>query len=464
MFAAAGVLLASTAFMAYRATDVAAAVDRQSAGRPEACRSPLPSDPPELDLKPTTVTTIAQIYYCIIDNQYSGPVLDDRSLLVPAFAALTQELQRRGLDQPAAGLPALTGNRDDDWTAFSQVYEAIIDKLHDATARQAVAEDTVWGMLASLNDNHVQWQREAIPNTTGLELSAYHGPGHADLATTGPLYITGVAAGSPAADAGIKPGDEILAVNNVPPYVNGVLSEGASTWLVGSAAGTQVKIRTHRPATNTTTTVTFTAATFDVPPPPQVSKVVDGDIAYVSVPFLGPGAANRTFAAIAALRADTSIRAIILDLRHSPGGTPLEVARLAGAFAHDKVISYWCDAKEECTANRTDDSAALLGLPLVALTDRRCASACDTFASAVKDLHLGTLVGTRTAGIVSGAADPYILSDGSALTLPKYHQISSNKAVVDTIGVAPDFFAPRTAADLSAGRDPGLEMAVRQLR
>jgi hypothetical protein len=38
----------------------------------------------------------------------------------------------------------------------------------------------------------------------------------------------------------------------------------------------------------------------------------------------------------------------------------------------------------------------------VALTDRGCASACGSFTSTVKDLGLGTLVGTRASGAVSG--------------------------------------------------------------
>ena len=46
-----------------------------------------------------------------------------------AFAALTQELQRRGLDQTQATMPALTGNRDADWSAFSRVYQQISAKL-----------------------------------------------------------------------------------------------------------------------------------------------------------------------------------------------------------------------------------------------------------------------------------------------------------------------------------------------
>jgi carboxyl-terminal processing protease len=67
------------------------------------------SPPP---LKQTTVTTLGQAYYCIFANYYGGPVLDGRTLLRTAFVGFTQELQRRGQDQPTATMPALTGDRD----------------------------------------------------------------------------------------------------------------------------------------------------------------------------------------------------------------------------------------------------------------------------------------------------------------------------------------------------------------
>jgi carboxyl-terminal processing protease len=80
---------------------------------------------------------------------------------------------------------------------------------------------------------------------------------------------------------------------------------------------------------------------------------------------------------------------------------------------------------------------ALLNLPLVALVDRRCASACDQFVGAVKDLQLGTLVGTRTAGRVN-PANPYRLDDGSVLWLPVYYQLGVNGEIYNTIGIATD--------------------------
>ena len=73
---------------------------------------------------PTTVTTIEQAYYCVLAHYYAAPVLDDQVLLADAFAGFTQELDRLGLDQPDATMPALTGHRDQDWAALAAVYQS----------------------------------------------------------------------------------------------------------------------------------------------------------------------------------------------------------------------------------------------------------------------------------------------------------------------------------------------------
>lgn len=142
------------------------------------------------------------------------------------------------------------------------------------------------------------------------------------------------------------------------------------------------------------------------------------------------------------------------------GGDPAEVAGLLGAFTHGAVWSYDCDVTGHCTANYTGTATPLLHLPLAVLTDRSCASACDAFADAVKDLSLGALIGTRTAGIVAGPADVYELDDGSLLGLPSRHELGVLHEIINGIGVAPDYYLPLTAADLSNGRDPDIAKAL----
>ena len=417
------------------------------------------SGPPES--KPTTINTIRQAYYCILDNYSTGSILDDRSLLTAALGGLTQELQRRGLDQSHAMPPALTRNADDDLAAFSQVYQRITDNLPDDPAvRQAIAEATMRAMVDSLDDNHASWHRSSAANLSGIFLSAFVGPIHLDPAAREPLFVT--EASGPAQRAGVRPGDEIVAINGVPPFVNGVLSVGAIKWITESKRDTPVQLSLHRPATDETLGVVLTPGPSGPPDESSNYKVLDGNIAYAKMPAFSAELADNVLAAIADMRKNRQLRGAIIDLRRNGGGSGTD--RLVGALAHDKVIGYWCDAKDHCTENRTDDSVPLLNLPVIALVDRGCASACDMFASAVKDLHLAILVGTRTAGEVSGPAESYALEDGSSISLPKFYQIGANKEILNIVGVPPDYFAPMTAADLSAGRDPALVKAQQLLQ
>ncbi|MEN3360599.1 MAG: carboxyl-terminal processing protease [Mycobacteriales bacterium] len=388
---------------------------------------------------------------------------DEELMLVPAFAGLIQELQRRGLDQAMAAMPPLSGDKDADLAAFTRVYRRITAGLpDDAAVRQAVADATIRGMIGALNDNHVAWRhglhRSAQYN---IGLSAINGAdSHLDPVAAAPLYVTEVGKGSPADKAGVRQGDEITAINGVPPYVNGVLSTGVLDWLTDSPDGSPVSLTLHRPVTGATLTATVPAGP---PAPPDLSspaRLVDGDIGYVQLAGFNTDMVGKVLAGIAELRKGTELRGVVLDLRGNGGGDADAVTALLSSFVHDKTFGYWCDARDNCTANRTDDSVPLLHLPLVVLTDHRCASACDAFSNAVKDLHVGKLVGTRTSGIVSGPADPFMLDDGSTLQLPVFYGLGPNREVINTIGVAADYNAPLTAADLSAGRDPGLDKAV----
>jgi carboxyl-terminal processing protease len=112
----------------------------------------------------------------------------------------------------------------------------------------------------------------------------------------------------------------------------------------------------------------------------------------------------------------------------------------------------------------TDDTVELVGLPLTVLIDRGCASACEHFSSAVKDLGLGPLVGTRTAGVISGPSAPYLLGNNTVLSFPSKHAMAPDREVIDRIGVAPDHHVPLTPQDAAAGHDPALAVALSLLR
>jgi carboxyl-terminal processing protease len=441
---------------------------------PPPCTTPTA---PPAPVTPTTISTIKQAYHCIFEHAYGGKSIDDRLLLTGAFAGFTQELNRRGLDLADATMPPLTGDRQRDWTAFSTVYQQVGGHLRDdATLRQALAAATINGMLRGLDDNHVGWQHpEPLPEggagrAYGLGIVTSPAAGLANAApqeTLPPLYVSSVQ-GGPAADNGLRAGDVIESVNGATPFADGILSSGVINMLDQRYPRSEVaRVTLHRPATGRTWTVTLKPTWFT--PTPEAAKVVtskrlDGDIAYVRLAAFMPGAADMVLQAISELRDAGRLRGVALDLRGNGGGSPTEVGRLLGAFTHNKITAYQCDADGTCDANRTDDAVALLNLPLVVLTDRSCASACDHFTNAVKDLHLGSLVGTRTAGVVSGSAAEYMLNDNSMLRMPALHHLGANHEPINGIGVAPDYYLPLTAKDLSAGHDPDITKALALLK
>jgi hypothetical protein len=98
------------------------------------------------------------------------------------------------------------------------------------------------------------------------------------------------------------------------------------------------------------------------------------------------------------------------------------------------------DVDGTCTRNHTDDTLALLRLLLIVLSDRNCASACDTFSGAVTDLHPGFPAGTGISGMVSRHAGVYMRTDNSFLSLPAQHEPDANHETINGIGVAPGYY------------------------
>ncbi|MEN3540354.1 S41 family peptidase [Microbispora sp. ZYX-F-249] len=434
------------------------------------CAQPRGNPPPET---PTTIDVVEQAYFCILANYYSGATLDARSLLTAGFAAFTQELNRGGRDSPEATMPAFTGDRKTDWAAFETAYRRVTDRLpDDAGLREKLAAATLQAIVTALGDDHARWNHGGRRppghydgDQYGLGLRASAGPQvTADPGTALPPLFVAAVLGGPAKAAGLRPGDVIESVNGSAPFIGAAVTPGAVAALYPRyPQDAPVRLRLLRRGSGRHWTVTLKPGLYQ--PNPAATQVVTskplGDgVAYVRLSGFAPHVADRTFAAISRMRAGRTLTGLVLDLRGNGGGSPSEVNRLLGGFAHGKVTAYQCAADGTCETMRTDDGVALLGLPLVVLTDRGCASACEHFSSAVKDLRLGRLVGTRTAGAVSGPAQPYLLGDNTVLAFPSKHHLAPGREAIDRVGVAPDHHVPPTPEDAAAGRDPALDKAV----
>ncbi|TMR27825.1 peptidase [Nonomuraea zeae] len=420
---------------------------------------------------PTTVDVIEQAYFCILGNYYSGATLEARSLLIAGFIALTQELNRNGRDVPEATMPALKGDRKADWAAFEAVYRKTTDQV-PAGLRDRLAVVTLEAIVAALGDNHASWAHdiERPPDYydgdgygLGLQVNVTRSQAtHSPATMLPPLFVTTVQGGAAQA-AGLRPGDIIESINGSAPYVDGKATPAIGALDLGYPQARPVRLRLLRQSTGRRWNVTLKPGLYqrDLAILQTVqSKLLDDSIAYVRMRGFAPDSANRVLKAITRLRTGRTLTGVVLDLRGNGGGSPTEAARVLSAFVHGKDTHFLCTADGRCSSVRTDDTVELLNLPLVVLTDRGCASACEHFSSAVKDLRLGRLVGTRTAGLMSGPSQAYLLSNNTLLGFPSKHGLGANREEINRIGVAPDHHVPLTAEDAAAGRDPALAQAL----
>ncbi|KAB8192406.1 peptidase [Nonomuraea phyllanthi] len=429
-----------------------------------------PQKPPEAET-PTTIDVIEQAYFCILGTYYSGSTLDARSLLLAGFVALTRELNRNGHDLPEATMPALAGDRKADWAAFETAYRKITDQVPDL--RDTLAVVTLEALVAALGDDHASWAHgggERPPGYydgdgygLGLQASVY-GPqldGNPGVALP-PLFVTTVQGGAARA-AGLRPGDVIEAVNGSAPFIDGEPTPAIPALYPRYPEARPVRLRLLRRTTGRRWSVTLKPGLYQrnlAELQVVQSKLLDDGVAYVRMRGFAPDSADRVLKAIARLREGRTLSGVVLDLRGNGGGSPTEAVRLVSAFVHGKATAYTCAVDGTCQALRTDDTVELVGLPLMALTDRGCASACEHFSSAAKDLGFGRLIGTRTAGVISGPAQSYLLRNNTMLSLPARHHLGPDREVIDRIGVAPDHYVPTTPKDAAAGRDPVLAKAL----
>ncbi|MGW4957370.1 S41 family peptidase [Nonomuraea sp. NPDC004186] len=418
----------------------------------------------------TTIDVIEQAYFCILGNYYSGATLDARSLLTTAFAALTQELNRNGRDLPEATMPALTGDRKADWTAFETAYRKTTDQVPDLRDQLAVA--TLEALVAALGDNHAAWVHDIKRppdyhdgDGYGLGLEAnVNGPqvqGNPGVALP-PLFITTVQGGAAQA-AGLRPGDLIESINGSAPFIDGKPTPAIAALYPRYPEARPVRLRLLRQSTGRRWNATLEPGLYqrDLATLQVVqSKLLDDDIAYVRMRGFAPDSADRVLKAITRLRTGRTLTGVVLDLRGNGGGSPQEAIRLESAFAHGKATAHLCTVDGKCETLRTDDTVPLVNLPLMVLIDRSCASACEHFSSAVKDLRVGQLIGTRTAGVISGPAQPYLLANNTTLNFPTRHHLGPEHEVIDRIGVPPDHHVPLTPKDAATGRDPALAKAL----
>jgi carboxyl-terminal processing protease len=211
------------------------------------------------------------------------------------------------------------------------------------------------------------------------------------------LVITELYKDQPADQAGLKPGDRILAVDG--QDAKGRSREQLEDILRGFP-GTTARIQIQRPGESSPSTLTLTRGDVQVPNVPYYAEI-EGDVGYVNLTTFTQDAAANVRRAIAELKAENpDLKGIVLDLRWNGGGLLREAVDIVGIFVErgQPVVSTRGNVKEWSKAYQTTVQPLDTEMPVAVLINKRSASASEIVSGALQDLDRAVIIGQRSYG------------------------------------------------------------------
>jgi carboxyl-terminal processing protease len=311
------------------------------------------------------------------------------------------------------------------------------------------------GMLESLGDDHTSYMDPDQFRQANIPLEGeYEGIGAWVDPTGQYLTIVSPMPNSPAEEVGLKPGDEIIAIDGEDMTdIDGSLVIRR----VLGPAGTDVTLTVRREGVQEPFDVTVTRAHITVPS--VDSRMLEENIAYVNLITFGDRSTEELRETLRDLL-EQEPKGLILDLRNNPGGALTTAIEVASEFVGDGVIMY-----EEYGDGKRDTYTAQRGglatkIPLVVLINEGSASASEIVAGAIQDHDRGILVGTTSFG--KGSVQNWIPLDDSqgAVRVTIARWLTPDGRTIHDSGLEPDVVVEMTQEDVEADRDPQLEKAV----
>lgn len=202
---------------------------------------------------------------------------------------------------------------------------------------------------------------------------------------------------SPASQAGLKAGDQILEVNG--ESAKGRSAEDVQNILRG-VPGTTATMMIKRPGSQEPIDITLTRGAVNVPNVPHSGEVAD-HIGYVALTTFSPDAGRNVAKAIRDLRTDDpDLKGVVLDLRGNGGGLLREAVEVSNIFIgkNELVVSTRGKVAERDQEYRTRSEPVDGEIPVVILIDKSSASASEIVSGVIQDLDRGVLVGQRSYG------------------------------------------------------------------
>jgi carboxyl-terminal processing protease len=320
-------------------------------------------------------------------------------------------------------------------SVFGDVLENIVDRNYVTPVdNKKLVEASLKGMLTSLDPHSDYLTPEDYNEMQDQTRGEYGGLGIEITSEDGVVKVISPIDGTPAARAGVKPGDYITAVNG--QTILGLTVNDAVKQMRGKV-GEAVTLTIAREKTDP----------FDLKlvreeiVPKAVTSRMEGDYGYVRLGSFSEKATDETRAAIEDLRAKhPGLKGIVFDLRNNPGGLLDQAVGVSDLFLDGgEVVSQRGRDARSIERYNAKPGQKLGDLPVVVLINGGTASAAEIVAGALQDRHRAEVVGLTSFG--KGSVQTVIpirggLDGAVKLTTARYYTPSGRS--IQKTGIQPD--------------------------
>ncbi len=310
------------------------------------------------------------------------------------------------------------------------------------------------GMVNAVNDPYTIFLDPQTTSDFTQELNgSFYGIGAEIGRKGGFLVIIAPLPDTPAAKAGLRPGDKILAINDEDAAP---LSVDQAVSLIRGEKGQEVKLLILSKDEDTPKEIKVVRDKIEIP---SVTYKLEDNIGIINVTSFNSDTDSR-FNKIAQQVLRDNPRGLILDLRNNPGGYLDVAVSLAGSWLeNDQVVvrEVFSDQRDS-QDYKAEEEIDLSKFKTIVLINEGSASASEILAGALQDYGLAKLVGETTFGKGS-VQQLFDLNDGSSLKITVAKWLTPNGRTIDEQGITPDEVVEYTPEDYENDLDPQLNRA-----
>ena len=350
-------------------------------------------------------------------------------------------------DEPKEALAPLPLN---ELRSFTEVFSRIKSDYVEPVEDKKLLEDAVQGMLAGLDPHSAYLDADSFKDMRVETEGQFGGLGIEVTMENGFVKVVSPIEDTPAARAGVKPGDLIIRLDD--KAVKGLTLTEAVRFMRGKP-GSDITLTIVREGATKPLKITLTRAVIKIQS--VKSRMLESGFGYVRITQFQAGTDKGLAEALKKLETENkgTLRGVILDLRNNPGGVLNSAVGVSDAFIDKGLIVYTegrvADSKMKLSATPGD---LLSGAPMVVLINGGSASASEIVAGALQDHKRAVIMGTKSFG--KGSVQTIIpVSNGAALKITTARYYTPSGRSIQASGIVPDIVTEEARITKSEAAD-----------